>query len=60
MGLKYIGGGRFCPPYPARDLTDAEVIEYGKEALLATGLYVEESAKAKPAGKPAPVKDGEA
>lgn len=42
MGLKYIGGGNFCPPYPARDLNDAEVKEFGKETLLATGLYVAE------------------
>jgi hypothetical protein len=60
MTLKYIGGGAWCPPYPARDLTDAEVNRYGKDALLATGLYMDESAKPKPAGKPAQAKDGEA
>lgn len=51
MGLKYIGAGAFVPNIPARDLTDAEVIEFGKETLLATGLYVDEQPK--PAKKPA-------
>jgi hypothetical protein len=41
-------------------LTDAEVNQYGKDALLATGLYMDESVKPKPAGKPAQAKDGEA
>jgi hypothetical protein len=39
MGMKYIGGGAFVPPYPARDLTDAEVETFGAEALMQTGLY---------------------
>jgi hypothetical protein len=40
MAMKFLGGG-FVPSYPARDLTDAEVEEFGKENLLATGLYEE-------------------
>lgn len=56
--MKYIGGGAFCPPYPARDLTDAEVHEFGREALLATGLYVEDQPE-KPVKKTAKEKDGE-
>lgn len=42
MGMKYIGTG-FIHPFPARDLTDEEVNEFGEEALLATGLYEKES-----------------
>ncbi len=37
--LRYIGGGAFQPPYPARDLSDDEVEKFGESALLATGLY---------------------
>ncbi len=40
--MKYIGKGEYIPPFPARDLTDAEVSEFGEETLLATGLYVVE------------------
>lgn len=43
--LIYIGKGAFDPRYPARDLTSYEVSQYGKEALLATGLYKEPDAK---------------
>lgn len=39
MLMKYIGNGAFCPPYPARDLSDEEVQEFGEKALLETGLY---------------------
>lgn len=39
MGMKYIGNGGFVPPYPARDLSDAEVQEFGADDLLETGLY---------------------
>lgn len=46
--LIYIGHGSFQYPYPARDLSAEEVAEFGKEALLATGLYQEPSEK-KPA-----------
>lgn len=64
MGMKYIGAGAFVPNIPARDLSDAEVLEHGKDVLLATGLYVEEgsanAADAPKAQKPRPVKDGEA
>ena len=59
--MKYIGDGAFVPNIPARDLTDAEVIEYGKEALIATGLYVETSAPAKAkAPQPKETKEGDA
>lgn len=51
MAMKYIGAGSFVPNIPARDLTDAEVTEFGKETLLTTGLYIDEQPK--PAKKPA-------
>lgn len=38
-GLTYIGKGAFVPPYPARDLTEEEVRQFGEDVLLATGLY---------------------
>ena len=38
--MKYIGHG-FIVGIPARDLTTAEVKLYGKERLLASGLYFE-------------------
>lgn len=41
--LTYIGNGAFQPPYPARDLSAEEVAMFGKDALLATGLYREPS-----------------
>lgn len=37
----YIGKGKFIPGVPARNLTAAEVRTYGKDRLLASGLYVE-------------------
>jgi len=40
-GMKYVGDGTFLPGIPARDLTEAEVVEYGRKRLLASGLYVE-------------------
>jgi len=43
--LTYIGKGAFDPRFPARDLTTYEVAQYGKETLLATGLYQEPSEK---------------
>lgn len=45
IGLIYVGKGAFDPRYPARDLSAEEVEEFGKEALLATGLYKEPSEK---------------
>lgn len=51
MGLTYIGFGAFVPPYPARDLTDEEVKQFGKEALLATNLYKEDKGLALPKAK---------
>lgn len=57
MGMRYIGKGAFCPPYPARDLTDEEVQEYGEATLLATKLY--ENEKAEAPKTPKPKKDGD-
>lgn len=38
--LIYIGNGEFIPPFPARDLTDEEVEQFGGEKkLIETGLY---------------------
>ena len=38
--LKYIGDG-WLDGIPARDLTDEEVIQYGKKRLIDSGLYIE-------------------
>jgi len=35
MGLKYIGNGDWLFGVPARDLTEAEVKEYGETEMLA-------------------------
>jgi hypothetical protein len=40
-GLIYVGDGGFIPEVPARDLTEAEVAQYGKAKLLQSGLYKE-------------------
>lgn len=65
--LKYIGKGDFIIGIPAKDLTAAEVKEYGGVvALVATGLYerrilskvegvIEKPAKVKSQKKPAKV-----
>lgn len=46
--MKFIGDGKnIVPGIPPRDLTAAEVKQYGKELLLATGLYQETKPKAK-------------
>lgn len=37
-GLKYVGGG-FIAGVPARDLTEAEAGGYGRQRLIASGLY---------------------
>jgi hypothetical protein len=47
-GLIYIGNGFWQPGYPARDLTEDEVKEFGKDKLLATGLYKEVPPKDEP------------
>jgi hypothetical protein len=39
--LIYIGID-FLPGVPARDLSDEEVKQFGKVALLASGLYIED------------------
>lgn len=45
--LKYIGNGDFIPGIPARDLSDAEVKEFGGEHLLLhSGLYAKVDEKA--------------
>lgn len=60
MTLKYIGKGAWVPPYPARDLNDQEVKEFGEAELLATGLYEAEKQPAKKSeSKPTPTKEGE-
>lgn len=46
--LKYVGGGHLLG-VPARDLSDEEAAAYGLETLLASGLYVEEKSKPRPA-----------
>lgn len=49
--LKYVGGG-FYAGVPARDLSDEEVEALGKnkrDALLLSGLYIEEKTKPSPA-----------
>ena len=51
MPMKYIGNGAYCPPYPARDLSDEEVQEFGEKALLETGLYVAEKTVKEPPKK---------
>ncbi len=43
--LTYIGKGAFDPRFPARDLSAEEVAAFGKDALLATGLYREPDVK---------------
>lgn len=43
-GLKYVGGASIIG-IPARDLTAEEVEQYGRRALLASGLYVEYETK---------------
>jgi hypothetical protein len=50
--LKYIGGGDALIGVPARDLSNEEVEELGKAALLNSGLYQEIKTKAKKAAKP--------
>jgi hypothetical protein len=39
-GMRYTGHG-YIVGVPARDLTDAEVKKFGRERLLATGIYIE-------------------
>ena len=43
--LTYIGKGAFDPRFPARDLNAEEVATFGKDVLLATGLYREPDGK---------------
>lgn len=46
--LKYVGGGHLVG-VPARDLSDEEAEVFGRETLLASGLYVEDKSKPRPA-----------
>ena len=48
--MKYIGKG-FIVGIPARNLTTAEVKLYGKDRLLASGLYIEKQAAKKKESK---------
>ena len=43
--LIYKGGG-YLVGVPARNLTDKEVEQYGKDRLLQSGLYIEDAPKA--------------
>jgi len=43
--MKYIIGSGSLPGIPARDLTDEEVLKFGRVFLLKTGLYQEDSQK---------------
>jgi len=45
MAMKYIIGSGSLPGIPARDLTDEEVLKFGRVFLLKTGLYQEDSQK---------------
>jgi hypothetical protein len=56
--MKWTGKG-FLPGIPARDLTAAEVAQYGEKLLLASGLYVPDAVAGKRADKPADVKPAE-
>ena len=48
-GLKYVGDGTFLPGVPARNLTEAEIAQYGRKRLLASGLYAESKPDSGPA-----------
>lgn len=41
MAMKYIEGSGSLPGIPTRDLTDEEVIQFGRIFLLKSGLYQE-------------------
>ena len=43
MAFKYIGKGDWIPGVPARDLTDAEVKQFGEVYVLASKLYVKQN-----------------
>ena len=45
MAMKYIIGSGSLPGLPARDLTDDEVLEFGRLYLLKSGLYQDEKEK---------------
>lgn len=47
-GLRYVGVGHIVG-VPARDLSEEEAEEHGREALVASGLYVEAKGKPRPA-----------
>ena len=42
MAMKYIIGSGSLPGIPARDLTDDEVLKFGRVFLLKSGLYQDE------------------
>jgi hypothetical protein len=44
-GLIYIGEGTTLEGVPARDLTAEEVAQFGREVLIACGLYQEREIK---------------
>jgi len=43
MAFKYIGKGDWIPGVPARDLTDAEVKQFGEVYVLASKLYIKQN-----------------
>ena len=45
MAMKYIIGSGSLPGLPARDLTDDEVLKFGRLFLLRSGLYQDEKEK---------------
>lgn len=41
MPLKYIGNGEALLGFPAKDLSDDEILQYAKKFLVQNGLYIE-------------------
>ena len=41
VGLRYVGNGAAPPDVPARDLSADEALLYGRNELLASGLYTD-------------------
>lgn len=49
IDLRYIGEGAALPDVPARDLSADEALLYGRNELLASGLYAEPTDDTAPA-----------
>lgn len=41
MPLKYLGNGEAILGFPARDMTDEEILKYARKFLAQSGLYAE-------------------